>query len=39
LSGGGHGLVHYLRNGFSALTATVSRPVRFAAWPQLAGMI
>jgi IS6 family transposase len=36
----GHGLIQNLRNGFSALTAAVPRPLRLAtAWPQLAAMI
>jgi transposase, IS6 family len=36
----GHALVQNLRNGFSALTATVPRPLRLAmAWPQLARAI
>ena len=36
----GHALVQNLRNGFSALTAGVPRPLRLAtAWPQLAHAI
>jgi transposase, IS6 family len=36
----GHALVQSLQNGFSALTATVPRPLRLAtAWPQLARAI
>jgi transposase-like protein len=36
----GHGLIQNLRNGFSALTAALPRPLRLCtAWPQLAQMI
>ena len=36
----GHGLLQNLRNGFSALTAAVPRPLRLTtAWAQLAALI